>query len=50
MVTQPFSQVCVLVYLLFTRNNYPNCIGNFEGRFFLIVMKKIKIMFGYICV
>lgn len=41
-------QVCILVYLFFTGNNYPDYTSNFEGRFLKIVVKKI--MFGHIYV
>lgn len=43
-----FFQVCILVYLFFTGNNYPNYNGNFEGRFKQIVMEKI--LSWYMCV
>lgn len=42
-----FFKEYILFYLFFTRNNYPNCTGNFEGRLKKIVMKEIKIMSGY---
>lgn len=31
---QSFFYEYLLVYMFFTRNNYPNCPGNFEGRCF----------------